>query len=127
MKKSLFLFLLKLFILLSPIPFGCVGRVFSPLFYLYLLILSFIGINLVSIKDGLNSTSIIYEKWIKRFIMDQRREGEYALAAMMKGGFQRPLESKSKGLKYGNLHIVSFGFINETMAFRRLYPRSGNR
>jgi O-antigen ligase len=33
---------LKILILLSPLPFGCVGRIFSPLFLMLILVLSFI-------------------------------------------------------------------------------------
>jgi O-antigen ligase len=36
---------LKTLILLSPLPFGCVGRVFSPLFYIFILVLSFIALG----------------------------------------------------------------------------------
>jgi O-antigen ligase len=36
---------LKILILLSPLPFGCVGRVFSPLFLMLLLVLSFIALG----------------------------------------------------------------------------------
>ncbi|MCK5222753.1 MAG: O-antigen ligase family protein, partial [Candidatus Aminicenantes bacterium] len=44
MSKNAYLNFLKGFILLSPLPFGCVGKVFSPLFYLILLVLSFAGL-----------------------------------------------------------------------------------
>jgi len=36
---------LKILILLSPLPFGCVGRIFSPLFLMLLLVLSFIALG----------------------------------------------------------------------------------
>jgi O-antigen ligase len=36
---------LKILILLSPLPFGCVGRVFAPLFYIFVLVLSFIAMG----------------------------------------------------------------------------------
>jgi O-antigen ligase len=36
---------LKIIILLSPLPFGCVGRVFSPLCLILLLVLSFIALG----------------------------------------------------------------------------------
>jgi len=52
MSKNVYLNFLKGFILLSPIPFGCVGKVFSPLFYLTLLVLSFAGL---SVRDQLKT------------------------------------------------------------------------
>lgn len=36
---------LKIIILVSPLPFGCVGRVFSPLLYMFILVLSFIAVG----------------------------------------------------------------------------------
>ena len=36
---------LKVLILLSPLPFGCVGRIFSPLFLMLMLVLSFIALG----------------------------------------------------------------------------------
>ncbi len=36
---------LEIIILLAPLPFGCVGRVFSPLFLMLLLVLSFIALG----------------------------------------------------------------------------------
>jgi O-antigen ligase len=36
---------LKVLILLSPLPFGCVGRVFSPLFFIFILVLLFISVG----------------------------------------------------------------------------------
>jgi O-antigen ligase len=57
-----FLVALKALILLSLLPFGCVGKIFSPLFYLLLLVVSFIGLNQPEKKSD-----IPYEKWIRRF------------------------------------------------------------
>ena len=34
MKQKNFIRILKILIIILPIPFGCVGRIFSPLFYL---------------------------------------------------------------------------------------------
>ncbi|MEN8155192.1 MAG: O-antigen ligase family protein [Acidobacteriota bacterium] len=64
MDREKYLILLKSFILLSPLPFGCVGKIFSPLFYMLLLTLSFIGINYADkpVKIKLNRTKFIYEK-----------------------------------------------------------------
>lgn len=50
---------LKIIILLSPIPFGCVGRGFAPLFYLVILVFS-----LMAISRGENK-NILYEKKIR--------------------------------------------------------------
>ena len=52
MSKNAYLNLLKGFILLSPLPFGCVGKIFSPLFYMTLLVLSFAGL---SVRDQLKT------------------------------------------------------------------------
>ncbi len=41
--KKLFVLSLKAFILLSPLPFGGVPRVFAPMFYICLLLLGFLG------------------------------------------------------------------------------------
>lgn len=54
---------LKALILLSPLPFGCVGRIFSPLFYILLLVLSFIALG----QAG-KPIHILYEKKI-RFLL----------------------------------------------------------
>lgn len=45
MRNRSILTFLKLIILLSPIPFGCVGRVFAPLFYLLILVFSLLAAN----------------------------------------------------------------------------------
>lgn len=98
MKKKRFFTFLKVLILLSPIPFGCVGRAFAPLFYVLLLFLSFYGINLIEhgrvrklkfgeevqgkgvkreeknqqtnnkLLVGRNIYLMLYEKWIRRFL-----------------------------------------------------------
>jgi len=52
---------LKALILLSPLPFGCVGEIFSPLFFLLLLIVTFIGL-----KQPEEKSHILYEKWLRR-------------------------------------------------------------
>jgi O-antigen ligase len=57
-----FLTAIKALILLSPLPFGCVGKIFSPLFYLLLLVVSFIGLNQPKEKSD-----FLYEKWIRCF------------------------------------------------------------
>lgn len=55
-----FLTAIKVLILLSPLPFGCVGKIFSPLFYLLLLVVSFIGLYQPKEKSD-----FLYEKWIR--------------------------------------------------------------
>ncbi|UCH92197.1 MAG: O-antigen ligase family protein [Candidatus Aminicenantes bacterium] len=45
MKNDPFFTLLKILVLLAPIPFGCVGRIFSPLFYILILVLSLVGLS----------------------------------------------------------------------------------
>ncbi len=55
MSKNVYLNFLKGFILLSPLPFGCVGKFFSPLFYITLLILVFSGL---SVKDQVQGSGI---------------------------------------------------------------------
>lgn len=55
--------LLKILILLTPIPFGCVSRIFSPLFYLLILVLSLMAMMQADPK----SVRFLYEKKI-RFI-----------------------------------------------------------
>ncbi len=70
MSKKTYLNFLKGFILLSPLPFGCVGNVFSPLFYLLLLLLSFLGL---SVNDqvpvsGRGQVSFAYQKRVKLFV-----------------------------------------------------------
>ena len=67
MSKNIYLNLLKGVILLSPLPFGCIGKVFSPLFYMILLVLSFVGLlvkdQLKPFPDG--SVNFAYQKRIK--------------------------------------------------------------
>jgi O-antigen ligase len=60
--KKTYLFSIKALILLSPLPFGCVGKIFSPLFFLLLLVVSFIGLNQPKEKSD-----FLYEKWIRCF------------------------------------------------------------
>lgn len=64
MDREKYLILLKGFILLSPLPFGCVGKVFSPFFYMALLALSFIGLNCANnpVERRIKKTRFIYEK-----------------------------------------------------------------
>lgn len=45
MNKKKFILFVKILIVLSPLPFGCVGKVFLPLFYLSILLLSFLGLS----------------------------------------------------------------------------------
>ncbi len=67
MKKSTYLNFLKGFILLSPIPFGCVGKVFSPVFYLVLLLLSFAGLSIRNQlgSKGFGSVNFAFQRKIK--------------------------------------------------------------
>jgi O-antigen ligase len=51
MTKRIYLNLIKALLLLSPLPFGCVGRIWSPLFYLVVLILSFFGLKLTGKEE----------------------------------------------------------------------------
>lgn len=44
-ENRMILIFLYTLILLSPLPFGCVGRIFSPLFLMLLLVLSFIALG----------------------------------------------------------------------------------
>ncbi|MGD2087743.1 MAG: O-antigen ligase family protein [Candidatus Aminicenantes bacterium] len=62
MTKRIYLISIKALILLSPLPFGCVGKIFSPLFYLLLLVVSFIGLYQLKEKND-----FLYDKWIKCF------------------------------------------------------------
>ena len=62
MNKNNYLLSIKALILLSPLPFGCVGKLFSPLFYLLLLVVSFIGLYQPKEKS-----EFLYEKWIRCF------------------------------------------------------------
>jgi O-antigen ligase len=57
MKKNSLLTFLKIIIIISMIPFGCVGRVFAPLFYLIILIFSLIATGQTGHK-----THFLYEK-----------------------------------------------------------------
>jgi O-antigen ligase len=57
MTKRIYLNSIKALILLSPLPFGCVGRIWSPLFYLVVLILSFFGLKLTEREE-----TFLYEK-----------------------------------------------------------------
>jgi O-antigen ligase len=60
MNKKTYLFSIKALILLSPIPFGCVGKIFAPLFYVLLLVITFIGLYQPKEKSD-----FLYEKWIR--------------------------------------------------------------
>jgi len=60
MTKDIYLISIKALILLSPLPFGCVGKIFSPLFYLLLLVVSFIGLYQPQEKSD-----FLHEKWIR--------------------------------------------------------------
>ena len=60
MKKKTYLILLKGFIVLSPIPFGCVGRVFSPLFYLLLFLIAFSGYSVIEQKKISGTKSVLF-------------------------------------------------------------------
>lgn len=44
-EKRMILIFLYTLILLSPLPFGCVGRIFSPLFLMFILLLSFMTLG----------------------------------------------------------------------------------
>jgi hypothetical protein len=63
MTKQIYLNSIKALILLSPLPFGCVGRIWSPLFYLVVLILSFFGLKLSGKEE-----TFLYEKRVRFFI-----------------------------------------------------------
>jgi O-antigen ligase len=60
MSKEKFLFSIKGLILLSPIPFGCATRIWSPLFYLILLLIS--GMTFWGIRK---SFDFFYDKKIR--------------------------------------------------------------
>jgi len=62
MKNRSVIIYLKALILLSPIPFGCVGRIFSPLFYILLLVLSIVALGQVE-----KQVHILHEKKIRYF------------------------------------------------------------
>ncbi len=64
MNKERFLFLLKAFILLSPLPYGCVARIWSPLFYLCLLLFSAFSLNLATRKE-----TILFEYHTRKALM----------------------------------------------------------
>lgn len=61
MSKDRFLFCVKALILLSPLPFGCAGRVWSPLFYLVILVISALGLDEIRSR-----VSLLYEKQVGR-------------------------------------------------------------
>jgi O-antigen ligase len=63
MTKRIYLNSIKVLILLSPLPFGCVGRIWSPLFYLAVLILSFFGLKLTGKEE-----SFLYEKRARFYV-----------------------------------------------------------
>ena len=63
MTKRFFINSIKALILLSPLPFGCVGRIWSPLFYLLVLILSFFGLKLTG-----KGETFLYEKRIRFWV-----------------------------------------------------------
>lgn len=52
---------LQMLILLSPLPFGCVGRIFSPLFYLLLLAFSLYALSRTELQ-----ARFLHEKIIRR-------------------------------------------------------------
>ncbi len=60
MNKDKFLLCIKALILLSPLTFGCVTRIWSPLFYLVVLVVS--GMALGGIQERIE---ILYEKKIR--------------------------------------------------------------
>jgi O-antigen ligase len=47
-----FLYFLQVLILFSPLPFGCVGKFWWPLFYLLLVILTLIGLRILNKQHG---------------------------------------------------------------------------
>lgn len=64
--KKPFLVILKALILLSPLPFGCVGKIFSPFFFLLLSIVTFLGLKQPADQHVILHV-ILYEKWLHRF------------------------------------------------------------
>ncbi len=64
MSKERFLFFLKVFIILSPLPYGCVARIWSPLFYLCLLVFSAFSLSLVSRKE-----KILYGDYTRKALL----------------------------------------------------------
>ncbi len=63
MSKKRYLFWLKVLILLSPLPFGCVGRMWSSIFYLLILIFS-----ALTLGQKRSQITFLYEMWFKLFI-----------------------------------------------------------
>jgi O-antigen ligase len=68
MNRTTFLSAIKLVILLSPLPFGCVGRTWSPLFYLTVLLLTFSGLGPTISGPALLQETRAYEKRMRFFI-----------------------------------------------------------
>jgi len=64
MTKQTFLLWIKVLILLSPLPFGCVGRVWSPLFHLLILLPSVLV--LARLRPGLDVPAL---PWIRRLAL----------------------------------------------------------
>lgn len=60
MKERPIIVFLQVLIFLSPLPFGCVGRVFSPLFYILILFFS-----LFAMSQTVKETHILYERKIR--------------------------------------------------------------
>ncbi|MCK4764549.1 MAG: O-antigen ligase family protein [Candidatus Aminicenantes bacterium] len=61
MKNNTPITFLQMLILLSPLPFGCVGRIFSPLFYLLLLAFSLYALSRSELQ-----VRFLHEKTIRR-------------------------------------------------------------
>ncbi len=72
MSKKTYIKFIKIFIVLSPLPFGCVGKVYLPLFYLSLLFLSFAGMccekESETEPNALLSPAIAYGREIRLFL-----------------------------------------------------------
>ena len=64
MSKERFLFILKAFIILTPLPYGCVARVWSLLFYLALLVFSSFSLSLVGRKEN-----IVFEAYTRKALL----------------------------------------------------------
>lgn len=60
MSKRQYMFWLKALILLSPLPFGCVGKIWSPVFFLLILVFSALTLNQVR-----GQVPFLYERWFK--------------------------------------------------------------
>ncbi|MCK5055328.1 MAG: O-antigen ligase family protein [Candidatus Aminicenantes bacterium] len=60
MRNRSILTFLKIIILLSPIPFGCVGSIFAPLFYMIILLFSLIALRRVE-----DRSPFLYEKKVR--------------------------------------------------------------